>query len=444
MHSTLRTTARIVVYLALIVFPLVVASVFRPFQASDTLLVNFSIALGYIGFAIMALELLLVSRFEIATRTLGLDALQMYHKLIGSFAVVLVFAHPLLLLINGFPWRMYLPGPGVPWVIPLGTLSLVAVLALVALSVWRKRLHIPYETWQLSHGILTIVVLASAAIHILGIGRYAQTLPMQVVIGLYLLLPIVLFVYYRAIKPQRHLKQPWTVVENRVELGNARTLRLRAEGHPGWGFESGQFAWINLNRSPFGFEQHPISMSSCGDTAAETGEISFTIRDLGDWSGQQVPSAKPGQRVWLDGPYGVFSLDRVAAPGYALLGGGVGITPLYSMLLTMANRGDSRPVILFFGGPDRAGMTLHDEVLELESKINLKVVRVLSSPEADWQGERGYITADILRKYLPEKNYKRWAYIMCGPGPMIDAMEDALPKIGVPIEQIHAERFDMV
>jgi predicted ferric reductase len=408
------------------------------------MLINFSIALGYIGFSIMALELMLVSRFETAVRALSLDALQMFHKLMGIFALLLVLAHPLLLLIAGFPWRMFLPGANVPWAIPLGTFALIAVAVLIALSVWRKQLKIPYEAWQLGHGILAAVVLILAAVHILGVGRYAQTVPMQLVIGFYLILLAALFVYYRVVKPLRRLRQPWKVIENRLEHGNARTLRLQPDGHPGWAFEPGQFAWINLNRSPFSFEQHPISLSSCGDTAGETGEITFTIKDLGDWSGKKVPAVQPNDSVWIDGPHGVFTLDRVPAPGYAMIAGGVGITPLYSILATMANRADVRPVVLFFGGPDLGNLTLRDEVLALELRINLKVVLVLSRPTPDWQGETGYVTAEILRRHLPDKNYKRWDYFICGPGSMIDSMEKILPEIGVPIEKIHTERFDMV
>ena len=81
---------------------------------------------------------------------------------------------------------------------------------------------------------------------------------------------------------------------------------------------------------------------------------------------------------------------------------------------------------------------------DLEKRMNLRVVLVLSRPAAGWQGETGYIRTELLRKYLPAKNYQRWEYIICGPGPMVDAMEQTLPEIGVPIARIHAERFDMV
>ena len=56
----------------------------------------------------------------------------------------------------------------------------------------------------------------------------------------------------------------------------------------------------------------------------------------------------------------------------------------------------------------------------------------------------GRINAAVLQKYLPPRQYRRWQYLICGPTPMIEAMEEILPDIGVPIDHIHAERFELV
>jgi predicted ferric reductase len=183
-------------------------------------------------------------------------------------------------------------------------------------------------------------------------------------------------------------------------------------------------------------------MSSAGDVAPG-GEVRFTIKNLGDWSGEEVPAMKPGDVMWLDGPHGVFSSDREQGMGYVLIGGGVGITPLYSMCQTMAGREDVRPVLLFYGAQDWESATFREELAELEGRMNLQVIYVLSDPPDDWEGERGYITGDILKRYLP-KQYKRFVYLICGPEPLMDAMEEALPALGVPQEQVQTERFDMV
>jgi ferredoxin-NADP reductase len=49
----------------------------------------------------------------------------------------------------------------------------------------------------------------------------------------------------------------------------------------------------------------------------------------------------------------------------------------------------------------------------------------------------------LLRRYLP-KQYKRFQYFICGPLPMMDAMEKLLPQMGIAPEYIHTERFDIV
>ena len=444
MRTALSGSTWLSFYVALILFPLAAGTVFRPVDASDSLFINLSVALGYVGFAIMAMELTLLSRVKSATAAFGLDALQLVHKQIAFVALLLVVAHPLVLLPAGYPWQMLLLGPDVPWAIMLGTLAVIATVLLILLSIWRKALRMPYELWQISHGFLAIAVLVLAAVHILTAGRYSQLLPMRIAVVLYLAVLVVLFFHFRIARPLRSLSRPWRVIENRPELGRSRTLRLAPESYQGWGFEGGQFAWINLGRWPFNYAQHPISFSSSGERAAETGEVAFTIKDLGDWSGRRVPAAQAGDRVWLDGPHGVFTIDRIQGPGYVFIAGGVGITPIHSMLATMADRGDPRPVLLFFGGKDAESLTLREEVLALQSRMHLQVVMTLTDPPPDWSGETGHMTPQMLLRYLPDKGYRRWMYIICGPNPMINAMESVLGTIEVPPEQVFAERFDMV
>jgi len=432
------------VYLMLILLPLLLGSVFRP--PSTSFLVNLSAGLAYVGFAILALELALVSHVNRAASAFGLDVLQQFHKEIGIAAFCLVASHPILLVVAGYPARVLLLHSRVPWSVALGTLAFLALALLIGLSIGRKRLRLPYGVWQVSHGLLTVAMIAMAGIHIVTVGRYGRGTPMDAVRASYLLLLLCLYANYRLVLPLRLMRKPWRVVENHEEAGDSRTLRLAPDGHRGWprGFEAGQFAWLHVGRSPLSYDHHPISLSSSGDAAAESGEIAFTVKRLGDWSGQVVPNVRAGDRVWVDGPYGVFTLDRVQGPGYVFLAGGVGITPLRSMLVTMAEREDVRPVVLLYGVRLAADLTFGEELKALEARMNLTFVPVVAEPSPDWTGERGYITAELLREYLPPRQYRRWQYFICGPGRMMDAMEELLPGMGVPSEQIHTERFDMV
>jgi predicted ferric reductase len=446
MRLILNGAGQLGLYLILILAPLLLGSIFRPAAVSTSFLVNLSSGLGYVGFAVMALELALVSRVQTATAAFGLDVLQQFHKEIGLVACGLVLAHPILLVVAGYPARILWVDPSVPWSVALGTLAILLLAVLIATSIWRKRFRLSYEVWQLGHGLLTIAVILVAGIHIVSVGRFVEAAPLDALWICYLVLLLGLFAYYRIVLPLRLMKRPWRVVENRVEAGDSRTLRLIPDGHRGWsdGFEAGQFAWIHLGRSPFSYDQHPISMSSNGDLAAENGEVGFTIKNLGDWSGSVVPAVRPGDRVWIDGPYGVFTLDREQGPGYAFLAGGVGVTPLRSMLATMAEREDVRPVVLFFAASSADDLTFRGDLEGLQERMNLKIVYVVSEPPPGWDGEQGRITEEVLRRHLPPKQYRRWQYFICGPSPLMDALEDLLPRMGVPEERIHTERFDMV
>jgi predicted ferric reductase len=430
-------------YLFLVTCPMGVAAMTMPRSGSASLSVNLAIGLGFVALGIMALEMALVSRLDAASGAFGLDVLFQFHRGVGIASVALVVIHLLLLIGCGaYPVAVLGLGHGVPMSIRLGTLAAILAVVLVITSILRRRLGMRYEVWRILHGVLAMAIIVLAAIHVTGAGRFAQGLPMRIVGGLLLLVLVGIFLRYRLVRPMMLLGKPWEVMANLPERGGAHIIKVRPVGHSGFSFLPGQFAWINLGATPFHMEQHPISMSSCGD-APLNGEIAFTIRALGDWSGQGVPRLQPGQRVWIEGPYGSFSIDVEEGPGYVFIAGGVGITPFASMLETMAVREDHRPVVLFFGARAEGDLTLRAALESLAPKLNLKLVYVLEHPSPGWKGATGFINATVLRQNLP-KNFQHFQILICGPAPLMDLMEKELPSLGIPADRIHAERFDLV
>ena len=61
-----------------------------------------------------------------------------------------------------------------------------------------------------------------------------------------------------------------------------------------------------------------------------------------------MPTIAAGEVAYLDGPYGAFSVDRYAAPGFVFIAGGAGIAPIMSMLRTLADRHETRPLWLVY------------------------------------------------------------------------------------------------
>jgi len=391
----------------------------------------------------MAFQFALISRVKSVSGAFGQDALEQFHKQMGCVAVMFVLAHPMLLCLNGYSWSLLNPfwaGSLPMW--RLGVIALYGLLLLVGLSLFHKSLKMSYEWWQLTHAVISTFVVLFALIHMFMIGHYSASRPMRGLWALYTMDFVGLALWYRIIRPIKQWRRPWNVIHNIAERGNARTLVLHPIGHPGFAFEPGQFAWLTMGSTPFHFEQHPISISSSAEVPAE-GDIAFTIKALGNWSREVVPAVKPGEHMWVDGPYGVFSADREQGPGYVLIGGGIGIAPLRSMCETFAAREDVRPVLLLYGCRNYEDLTFREEFDKLAGKMNLKIVYVLEHASASWDGEKGFISADVLRRHLP-KQHRRFQYFICGPTPLMDAMERILPEIGVPPTLIHTERFDMI
>jgi predicted ferric reductase len=426
------------VYVVVAVAPLGVAALGgRP---GRSFVIDFSAALGFVGLAVMALQFALVARFQRVSAPFGMDAMLQYHRQIGYVALALVLAHPVLLFVDDPQKLALLDLRTAPWRARFAVTATLLLFLLVASSVWRKRLRLSYERWQFLHGVLAVAVVGLGLAHAVNVGYYLAT-PWQRVfwVGMTAAL-LALLGWVRLVRPLFVLRRPWLVTRVHAERGNAWTVTLRPEGHAGIHFEPGQFGWVLFGRSPFALTQHPFSFSSTAE--AEGGEVGFTIKARGDFT-SSIRDLKPGTRAYVDGPHGLFSIDQDEGPGFVLLAGGVGITPLVSMLRTMVDRDDARPCVLFYANRDWDGVTFRDELAELEKHASLTVVHVLEKPPEGWAGETGYITAAVLRRHLP-KRHQRLQYFVCGPPPMMDAMDHVLVELGVPAHRIHTERFDMV
>jgi predicted ferric reductase len=441
MKNALSGLAWVVLYLLLCLAPLVLA-VGQDRPPGRSFLVEFSVALGFVGLSILTLQFALIARFKAVAAPVGIDALQQYHVQITFVGLAFALAHPVLLFVADSKYLPLLNLATAPWRARFAFISVVALLVLFGLSVWRRALHLSYEWWQATHGLLAVIVVLFALLHASLVGYYVTGLLRRVVYDGDIGTLIFLLVWIRLLSPLIRLRRPWRVVRVDADRGGTSTLVIEPVGHEGFRFDPGQFGWISVGRSPFAITQHPFSFSSAADTPPG-GPVAMTIKAAGDFT-KTVPDVTPGTRVYLDGPHGVFSMDRHQAPGYVFIAGGVGVTPLYSMLLTMREREDVRPVTLFYASATWDDVVFRDELAELsETMPNLRVVHVLERPPDGWTGESGYITPDTLRRHLPPQ-YGRYEYLICGSSVMMDAMEKALTAVGVPFRQVSTERFDMV
>ena len=83
------------------------------------------------------------------------------------------------------------------------------------------------------------------------------------------------------------------------------------------------------------------------------------------------------------------------------------------------------------------------EGIAMWRQIDLKLVYVVSRPPDGWEGERGYINAEIMARHLPE-NRTGLEYFICGPDVMQQSAKVALETLGIPLDQVQSESFNFV
>jgi predicted ferric reductase len=349
-----------------------------------------------------------------------------------------VLAHPAMLIAAdpGFI-SYYDPRENAPRAITLSMVT-IGIVVLVATSLWRDFFKLSYEAWRAVHGVLTLGIIFFGLGHVVMVDHYGEPLWKKVAFVVFTGAAMYLVVHSRVVRPWLMRRKPYRIVEVREQRNDSHTLVIEPVGHEGLKHRAGQFLWLTVGDSPYSMQQHPFSIAS----SPQADRLELTIKDLGDFSGS-VKGIEPGTKAWLEGPYGCFYHEPDEVKGAVFVAGGVGVTPIMSMLRAARDRGDKCPYILFFGNTGWDDIMFREEIEEMESRMNLMVVHCLTEPPDDWKGEEGYVDEDVLDRHLP-KDIENYAYFICGPGPLLDLVEPDLRGRGVPAASIHTERFDMV
>ncbi len=421
----------IAIYFVMIFAPLLIL-LLAPRPAGRTFWRELSVALGFAGLSLMGLQFIPAARLPFLSEVFPMDTLYDYHHKLSIAAFVLALSHPVILFIQN-PYTLRLLNIfNAPWRARAGLTSAVALILLVLTSVKRLSLKLSYETWRLLHDVLSIIIIALAFYHIYNVNYYMSVPIQRWLWGLLGILWGLTIVYIRVIKPLQLLRHPYEVAEVIAERGNTWSLNLKPVGHAGRKFRAGQVAWLSIGHSPFLIEEHPFSYASSDEDSEMVG---FAIKELGDFTAT-IGSLKPGTRVYIDGPYGMFDLDKHPDRNYIFIAGGIGSAPIMSMLRTLADRNDQRQLQFFYGNPNYESIIFREELESLQECLNLDVIHVLDSPEEAWEGERGYITLDVLKRHLMCE-HQRCSYFICGPLPMIESVERCLMQLAVSRQDMH-------
>ena len=400
-----------------------------------------SLATGMLALSLLVAAFLLPSRLRTLSTHLGIERVLRVHRALAIGTASIVIAHIVFALAHSSKGLALLDLRDAPPRVWFAITATVALVAIVVLAWTRRRRRPRYEGWRLSHIILANIVILASAMHVWLLDDLVNNTAVLVWFALLAVVIIGLWVYRWWWRPRRQRQNAYIIDEIRQHPEGSATLVLHADGHSGMPFRPGQFAFLKIGSSPHVFEEHPFTIASA---ATEPWRKEFTIKALGDFS-ELVAGMKAGRRVYLDGPHGSFTVDGLASEAIVLIAGGVGITPMLSMVKTLAERRDTRPVLLVVAGRT-ADDLLHRERLDgLVHDLDLDIVEVLEEPPESWDGEVGWLTGSMLKRHLPVRRRRlRVDYFICGPGPMVAAVTRALEGLGVRNSRIHTELFDVV
>ena len=205
-------------------------------------------------------------------------------------------------------------------------------------------------------------------------------------------------------------------------------LRLILNKPEGLTYIPGQAADIALNKPDWNEKKNCFTFTSL----PEDDHIEFTIKTYPEHHGMtnELLSAQPGDEVII---YDSFGDIYFKGPGI-FIAGGAGVTPFIAILKNLQKQNKLEGNKLIFANKGKADIILEDY---FDSMLDKDFINVLSNEDLDGY-EHGYISPQIIKKYS-EEDLKY--YYLCGPPPMMEAVEGHLASLGVAEEFVVKESF---
>lgn len=237
-----------------------------------------------------------------------------------------------------------------------------------------------------------------------------------------------------------------TIADVVDETADARSIRFAVPDdlREAFKFKPGQH--LTLKAQILG-EDVRRNYSLC--VAPQDGQVMVTVKRIagGAFSNWANDNLTPGSRVEVMPPHGSFTwdFDPAHANHYVGFAGGSGITPVMSLLKTALLTEPESRFTLFYGNRDSNSIIFLEALAQLKNRFmdRLQVHHFLAEEAENIDLFNGMLDRakcdDILAALIEPADVA--AFFICGPGPMMDAAEDALKARGVPTDRIHLERF---
>lgn len=244
----------------------------------------------------------------------------------------------------------------------------------------------------------------------------------------------------REIRPpvaEYHIQSLPCRIEHMHELApGVMSVALRLPANEMFNFVAGQYIDIMLPQS----RRRSFSIANPPHDAQF---IELHIRKVagGEFTQQLFNGMQEKTLLRIEGPLGQFWFREESERPALLIGGGTGYAPLRAMLRHLLERGDARPLHLYWGAQTPADLYEDRMLRELTRRFpNLSYTPVLSNAvDGDWQGRTGWVHAAALEDHPQIGQFDVYA---SGPPVMVETIRQQFGERGLPAEQLFFDSFD--
>ncbi|HEY2313968.1 MAG TPA: ferredoxin reductase family protein [Streptosporangiaceae bacterium] len=387
---------------------------------------------AFTGTYLILIMVVLVARLPWLERSVGQDQLIRWHRRVSPWAISLITAHVLLIVLGytqaarSTPFReIWLLLRSYPDILAAAVgFSLLALAGITSYRAVKRRLR--YETWWAVH-LYLYIGLALAFTHqiVTGVTFVGHPLARGLWIAIWVSTAGSVLLFRIGQPAWRSLRHRLRVVEVRDEAPGVVSVVCRGRDLDKLPISGGQFfLWRFLTRELW-WQAHPYSLSAL----PQPPYLRFTVKGLGD-SSRALAQLRPGTRVAFEGPYGAFTDHARLSDGVLLIAAGVGVTPLRALLEDLPAHAH---VVVIIRASTVADVVHRAEIAALVEHRGGRLHEMIGSRH------KVRINARTLRHLVPDLA-DRDVYI-CGPEGFGAEVITAAYKLGVADDQIHTETF---